>query len=194
MTRIQTGINQRELRWKPAARFLKHDIPPRLRSWLFDQTSLTARLQHYCGQHGFRVQLFTQRRDAVTHLEARSLGLTSRRLALVRQVYLLCGEQVVVFARTIIPLSSLKGRQRRLANLGQRSLGAVLFADKSMRRGNLEIVRVEVKRRPSPAALAQFEPGTVLWGRRSKFTLNGHQLLVSEFFLPALLDAGQVAD
>jgi len=178
MTQHLAALNQRNLRWQPATRYLKQHIPVRLRSWLFDQASLTARLQQYCGDRGFRVHVVSQRRERVYRHEALRLEMAPRRQALVRQVYLLCGEQAVVFARTIIPLSALKGRQRRLANLGQRSLGAILFADKSMRRGNLELVRVK-----------ELNSGRMLWGRRSTFTVNGHRLLVSEIFLPALSPA-----
>jgi len=191
MTRQHTGIKQQALRWKPASRYLKHDIPARLRDWLFDPSSLTARLQHLCGASEFRVQVISQRRDKISRHEAKSLGLAARRQALVRQVYLWCGDNAVVYARTIIPLSSLKGRQRRLAHLGQRSLGALLFADKSMRRGELEITQLDV---PVPAADKMSAASKKLvsgadykmWGRRSTFSVTGHRLLVSEFFLPAL--------
>ena len=181
MTRMLVGINQQELRWKPASRYFKHDIPSHLRSWLFDRASLTMRLQHFCADKGFSVRVYSQRRDKITQQEAHSLGLAARKQALVRQVYLRCGECAVVFARTIIPLQALKGRQRRLARLGQRSLGAVLFADKRMQRGELEIVQL-----PADVAQGAGMQGAVIWGRRSTFTINGQCLLVSEFFLPAL--------
>jgi len=186
MTRRHSGIKQQALRWKPASRYLKHDIPPRLRDWLFDPSSLTKRLQHLCGAHEFRVQVISQRRDKITRHEANNLGLAARRQALVRQVYLWCGESAVVFARTIIPLSSLKGRQRRLAHLGQRSLGALLFADKTMSRGELQITRLDLPVVKDTADDRWLAADEKVWGRRSTFTVRGHQLLVSEFFLPAL--------
>jgi len=194
MTRNFAGINQQELRWKPATRYLKRQIPRRLRAWLFDQSSLTARLQHHCGERGFSVQLHSQRRSGVLRHEAMNLGMEPRRQALIRQVHLLCGDQPVVFARTIIPLQSLKGRQRRLAKLGQRSLGAILFADKSLQRGNLELSRLVIGGQNANPAWGRHDVGKTLWGRRSTFTVNGHRLLVSEFFLPALFHAEPAED
>jgi chorismate lyase len=35
--------------------------------------------------------------------------------ALIREVHLLCDDRPWVFARTIIPISTLRGRERRLA-------------------------------------------------------------------------------
>lgn len=174
------------LRWKLASRYLKHDIPAPMRSWLFDQASLTARLTQACGTGGFRVQVLSQCRSRISSDEARILALSSsRRQALVRQVLLMCGDQAWVYARTVIPLQSLKGRQRRLSKLGSRSLGAFLFADKSLRRGEMQISRVDPARHPLFGASA-WAGDTALWGRRSTFTLSAHRLLVSEFFLPAL--------
>jgi chorismate--pyruvate lyase len=110
-----------------------------------------------------------------------------RQYALVRQVHLYCGDQAVVFARTIIPPQSLVGRQKRLASLGQRSLGAVLFADKTMQRSRIEVARITEKHMLHADALRYSQNRQSIWGRRSVFTLRGYPLLVSEFYLPPVL-------
>lgn len=88
-----------------------------------------------------------------------------------------------VFARSILPLSTLTGRQRRLRRLDARPLGALLFADPSMRRGPMQLGQVASLNLPLPGGAD--ENTGLLWGRRSVFFLDGKPLLVSEIFLPA---------
>lgn len=201
MTGIQAGLYRREPRWRSARQVVHNSIPKSLAVWLFDQASLTLRLQQHCGAGAFRIEVQWQKRGRMMLNEARALGVPPSEHALLRQVHLYCGDQAVVFARTVIPLRSLKGRQKRLARLGKRSLGAVIFADKSMRRGSIEVCQLQPGQFLFAEALLSTETksqvkaaNTALWGRRSVFTLNGSKLLVSEFFLPALLQSIQLAD
>ncbi len=106
-------------------------------------------------------------------------------LAIIRQVQLLCDERPWVYARTVIPVSSLSGRLRRLTHLGARPLGAMLFADRGMRRGVVELARI----RPgemlyTDAVRDLWQTHDEIWGRRSIFRLAHKPLLVSEIFLP----------
>ncbi len=152
---------------------------------------MTRRLQQACTQT-FRVELLSQERDKPMQNEAQQLGLKSGRYALLRQVLLLCGERRWVFARTVIPLSTLQGRQRVLGHLGNRSLGAMLFADKSMQRGSLEVTCLTKGARLFDTAtrLLKRKPQCI-WGRRSVFYVENKPLLVSEFFLPELVECGE---
>jgi chorismate--pyruvate lyase len=106
---------------------------------------------------------------------------------LVRQVYLSCGAHPLVFARTVIPAATLRGGLRRYAHLGNRPLGALLFADRRVRRGGIEVAEIT----PQHALYGVItggcaDNGGAVWGRRSVFTLAGFPLLVGEIFLPAL--------
>lgn len=108
--------------------------------------------------------------------------------ALIRQVLLRCDGQPLVYARTIIPLSSLRGALRGLALLGNRPLGAVLFADRQMKRKPMQITSMD-----SSHLCYQWtghKGQRKIWGRRSIFVLRGKELLVSEFFLPELFENG----
>ena len=115
--------------------------------------------------------------------------LRSRRgiAALVREVELLCHDQPWVFARTVIPATSLRGPARRLGRLRERPLGQVLFADPRTRRGSTEIARL-LPRHPlfnvAVGALPQIP--AEIWGRRTLFYFAGHPLLVNEIFLPKI--------
>lgn len=172
--------------WQPYYRLLNHQLPATLRPWLLDKDSLTQRLTSACdGQ--FRVEVLSQGWERPMLSEARALKVPANHLALVRQVRLYCDETPWVFARTIIPFKTLSGRQRRLAHLGSRPLGAVLFADPQMQRSPLEIVQIRGKQRLFHRALGtNHKDCDEIWGRRSVFYLDQKPLLVSEIFLPGL--------
>lgn len=108
--------------------------------------------------------------------------MAHHRLAVIREVVLYGKDQPWVYARSVLPLSSLTGHLRRLRKFDNRPLGALLFAEPSMRRGKLEIASIHPSQVALPAALGVFD--APLWGRRSVFYLTGKPLLVSEIFLP----------
>ncbi len=165
---------------------LSRQVPEYLRDWLFDSSSLTARLVRWCGGTGpdaFHVRLLKQGADIPAPDEREPLHIGTGRKALIRQVKLYCGETPLVYARTVIPMTTLTGRQRVYGNLGTRPLGAMLFADKSMRRESVKVTCLAPGHPFHELAGAGDEP---LWGRRSVFYVGGKPLLVSEFFLPSL--------
>lgn len=159
--------------WHPHRRRNHISLPRNLQYWLLDPGSLTQRLMQ-TSRGDFRVERLHEGWGRATLSEARVLGISPRQKVWVREVHLLgCGEPWV-FARSLIPFSTLRGRQRRLRNLGNTPLGAVLFQDTSMRRGPIETARVQYRNQST-------------WGRRSVFYLENRPLLVNEVFLPALL-------
>ena len=114
------------------------------------------------------------------------LNMPESSLGWVRQVQLLCDGKPWVYARTIIPLTSLRGRLRRLAHLGTRPLGGMLFADPGMRREIVELACIR-KGQDMYAAATRGLTGKpdCVWGRRAVFRIARKPLLVSEVFLPA---------
>ena len=118
--------------------------------------------------------------------ERNVLHIRSRQHAIIREVKLYCGDAAMVYARTVIPLSTVTGKQRLYANLGNRPLGAMLFADSSMRR---EQVMVSCLQPGDMLYRRAGEEQGKVWGRRSVFYVGGKPLLVSEYFLPALTTA-----
>ncbi len=126
------------LRWREGRQLSRATPTASLRDWLLHTGSLTRRVQQACaGRFRVRVEMQGWARPRLD--EYRALGLRWGRIAFIREVHLLCDEQPWVFARTIIPVSTLRGRERRLAHLGSRPLGAVLFADPHMQRGPVEV-------------------------------------------------------
>ena len=173
-------------RWHPPSRLFPSDAPAGLSLWLFDAGSLTRRLRLACAGR-FRVRVLGQGWARPDRDEARALKLRPEAWAWTREVHLLCDERPWVFARTLIPARTLRGRGRRLTQLGAKPLGAVLFADPRVRRGPVEIARIAAGQRLHRRAFAGFaEPPDTIWGRRSIFLIDDNPLLVSEIFLPEL--------
>ena len=159
-------------------------LSEQLQSWLLDPNSLTARLKHHCQQ--FRVELLGQRIESCQTDEAVTL-IPSGEQVLVREVLLFCDEKPHVFARSLLPLSSLTGAEQVLANLGTQSLGQVLFNNPSLERQTIAVA--EFDENSTVGKLAQqltlsVLPQGKLWGRRSVFVLENKPLMVAEVFLP----------
>lgn len=171
------------LRWLEGKQLPHCQPDPVLRDWLLDTGSLTRRVRQACSGR-FRVQVEFQGWGRPRLDESLALRLRQPLRALIREVHLLCDGRPWVFARTVIPISTLRGRERRLAHLGERPLGAVLFADPHMTRGPVEVACVRPGQSLYVAAVQGLKRRpTEIWGRRSVFRLGGKPLLVSEFFL-----------
>jgi chorismate--pyruvate lyase len=172
--------------WKREREFLIRDIPNDIRGWLNDPFSLTSRIVEHC-QGSFSVKVIAQSWRRPMFNEALRLGTRPEYYALVREVYLLCNDEAWVYARTVIPHTTLQGPQRYLAHLGTRPLGSVLFADPGMRRDPVEIACIKPHHRIFRTATSQLDiiPDSI-WGRRSVFYTGGKPLLVNEVFLPPL--------
>lgn len=109
--------------------------------------------------------------------ERACLGVPRHRYVFVREVEIRSNNEPLLYARTTIPASTLTGPERRLAHLGVNSLGSVLFSYPGLERSPFEI---------KPCQLLQYS-SSVLWERRSLFYLKGKPLLLTEVFLPRLI-------
>jgi chorismate--pyruvate lyase len=106
-------------------------------------------------------------------------------MMLIREVELLCDETPWVFARTLIPATSLQRSVRRLTQLGERPLGAVLFSDPKVIRGETQYARLQQRHTLFQGACEHLTAAPeTLWGRRTLFTISARPLLVNEIFLP----------
>ncbi len=171
-------------RWYRRHQLFNHSIGSSQSHWLFDSSSLTARMVALCGNN-FSVRVISQGWQKLDPEEASAMSLKNVHSALVRQVLLCCNNQPLVYARTVIPASTIQGAQRRYANMGNRPLGAMLFADRTMRRETLEVGMLPVAHNANKYT----DIGGPVWGRRSVFRVAGKPLLVSEYFLPELIRA-----
>lgn len=165
--------------WNDVTQYKINDY---LRDWLLDPSSLTARLKQHC-QH-FRVEVLGQKIQTCSQAEANQ-DIKQGEEVLVREVLLYCDEKPQVFARSLLPLRSLTGNEKQLAELGNQSLGQVLFNHPNLQRKCIEVSAFESS--SSVAELAkycQLPFRETLWGRRSIFVLEDKPLMVAEVFLP----------
>ena len=169
-------------RWYQRHQLFNHPVPSDLSSWLFDDSSLTARMIALCGEK-FNVRLISQQWKKIEHEDASAMALKNTHSALVRQVLLCNGEQPLVYAKTIIPATTIQGSQRRYANMGSRPLGAMLFSDRTMQREEVQVAQLPLQHK----AYSYTAIDEVMWGRRSVFRVAGKPILVGEYFLPELL-------
>ncbi|MFK5986819.1 MAG: chorismate lyase [Pseudomonadota bacterium] len=155
--------------------FLHPQLDPQMLDLLLDANSLTQRVIKYCEfrQAQFSVKVLKQETALPELCDARVLNMKIRQWAYLREVFLYCGDTPVVYAKTIIPLQTLTGKQRCLAFLGNRPLGAYLFSQPNLHRDPIEIAQIN-------------HQGELLWARRSAFYLQQKPLLVYEVFLSDL--------
>lgn len=152
-------------------------------TWLIDDGSLTARLQHR--YHQFSVKPLTIKYAKPLAGEAVLLHMPIDRTALVRDVLLFGNAAPVVFAHSILPRASLRGLWRGLGRLGNQPLGATLFANPKVKRTPLSYKKLSSNHalyRHAAKHLSEKPP--YLWARRSVFSLNCANIMVTEVFLP----------
>jgi len=153
--------------WRPSASRGEDGPPDPLALWLDCRGSLTQALREACpGAFGLRIH----RRVNVSLAgeSARLLGLPPGSTVLQREVWLLCNEREVVFARSWIPSEALP-------DPGCHPLGDRLFEPGG-----------EAERLSLEAAPVTGPEGETLWARRSLHQVAGGRLLVGEVFLPAM--------
>jgi len=156
--------------------------PPRqLQPWLVDTGSLTARLLAKSNGN-FYVRVVRQVIARPSLSEQQALNMKQHQLALIREVVLYGNNEPWVFARSVLPLSSLTGSLRHLRKQGTKPLGAFLFSQPHLHRGPMHIAAITARDAYVPKNFIGQQP---LWGRRSVFSIAHKPLLVSEVFLQA---------
>lgn len=147
-----------------------------LQAWLHDEGSFMERLRQY--QFCPQVLVLKQEWQYPQIDEQEYLQIQGRRYIFSREVEIRDQNEPLLFARTTIPRATLTGSERCLAYLGTRSLGSVLFSYPQLERSRFEIKRGQFLRYSK----------TPLWLRRSIFYFRGKSLLLTEVFLPRLIN------
>lgn len=153
-----------------------------------DEGSLTQRLKNLCHEH-FSVVVLAEEWSKPEQSEVLLLGIPRSQQVLLRHVHLKCSDNTYVYARSVIPLSTLQGKHRRLLYLGNKPLGEYLFSSPTLKRSRVEWSKLTPDSSLYRMAMAnQQEEHKPVWGRRSLFHIDEKPLLVSEFFLPKLFE------
>ena len=157
-----------------------------LAPWLHDRGSLTQRIQQRCTN--FSVCGVRSGLARIAWDESGLLGIAPQQLAYSREVFLYADGQPVVFAHSVFAREHLLGAWSAVRTLGNKPLGALLFAHPQVARKPLHY---KALRNTHPlyqrAATMLNDPPHRLWARRSLFYLHGAPLLVTEVFLPGIL-------
>lgn len=156
------------------------------RDWLINTGSLTARLQKRYIRFAVKTVALKSARPLFD--EAKPLGIATRQMAGIREVLLMNGQQAVVFAHSVLPRHSLRGRWLGLSRLGNKPLGATLFANPKVSRTPLSYKKLSPHHALYQKAVKHLtEKPASLWARRSVFSLGCASIMVTEIFLPQLL-------
>lgn len=146
--------------------------------WLFNEDSLTKRLTEL-SQQQFAVQVLLEEWQLLRADEYQKIAAPVDKKGWVREVFLTgCGEPWV-YARSVAMQTDLKNAEYDLTNIGKKSLGSILFIDKTFQRTPLEATRYPIELLPASHQYAN------LWGRWSSFVNDEVNVLVQEIFLPA---------
>jgi chorismate--pyruvate lyase len=148
-----------------------------LHDWLTHAASLTARIR--ARSRHFEVCVLYQGPAALHPVEHRLLGGTG--VAHVREVLLMADGVPVVWARTVLRASALRGPWHFLGRLGTRPLGERLFTDPAISRTRFAFLptgQLHAGRVPPKAPLA---------ARRALLLRGGQVAVLTEALLPAVL-------
>ncbi|MEO8411993.1 MAG: chorismate lyase, partial [Propionivibrio sp.] len=138
----------------------------------------------------FEVRVLRQQLARPTSDEATAMHLSRKRLVWVREVVLLCDEVPVVFAHSVLSTRPRGPMTRWFRCLGNRSLGALLFAHAGFRRSAIRFRPIDCRHPLFAIAVEnmrlQATPPPRLWARRSGFSFGWQSVLVTEIFNPCL--------
>ena len=181
----------RQAQWQPHV--LALNAPSAYVPWLMEGGSLTARLKAH--SHNFRVQCLHQRVERCLSDEAVAIGMHRPGRVWEREVLLRCDNTPAVFGHTVVPMTANASDWPLFSTLGERSLGTTLFGDPLVQRGMLEFARLReghpLAQRARSALIANgVAPGDahILYARRCLYRRRQGTLLVTEVFLPSVLE------
>lgn len=174
--------------WKPAGLLRRISPLAHIQDWLATPNSLTQKLK--ATYPDLEVVVLSEKVEEPLVSESQKLGIARNELAWVRCVVLKANNRHLVYARTVIPFMSTQNPWHELQTLGNKPLGEVLFEMPSIQRSPFEFSKdtlgywphlinhlntPELRNRPS-------------FARRSIFKQKGAPLLLTEVFLPGLLE------
>lgn len=155
--------------------------------WLIDSHSLTQRLQQRYKDFSVIPALIAYKKPFLDELLP--LNISHRKKVLIREVKLMGSNQLVVYAHSVLPRKSLRGAWLGLRNLGNKPLGAMLFANPQVSRAPLSYKKLKSQHVLYRLATKDLiTKPAFLWARRSVFSLNCASIMITEVFLPQLLD------
>ena len=137
-----------------------------IKSWLSESGPITKRIS---ANEDFELNLLREEVDAVDEIEKRYLGNSIGDIK-VREVILLGNKVPKVYAKSLIPVKTIKKGFSKLGSLGTKPLGDILFEKNIFNK--IDVMYSSFVHEDS-----------IFWGRKTKYLVKNLPFSVMEIFL-----------
>jgi len=144
-----------------------HKLSDEVSSWLLEQGPITKRIK---AQKNFKLIVHQDKIDSISNDDYDFIESKSEDFK-IRKVTLLGDDSPMVYAESIIPILTIEKGLSSLGSIGKAPLGDILFLENLF-----EKVKTEY-------ASFLTDSGSILWGRRAKYTVNSQPISVMEIFI-----------
>lgn len=146
---------------------IEHELTnTEIKSWLLEQGPITKRIKSIAE---FRLELIQDELSDATDDEILFLKIDSEEIR-IREVILYGNENPIVFARTIIPDTTIEKGLKELGKIGNKPLGDILFEKDIFSKEDIVFASFKDKE-------------SLFWGRKIKYTVKDQPFSVMEVFL-----------
>ena len=135
-------------------------------SWLNEAGSITSRIKSFSN---FKLKLLKDGPGEVDITED-DLIISNYEENNIREVILLSNEEPLIYAKSIIPLETIKLGLNILGNLKENPLGDILFSNPEIKKKYMLFARFQSKEE-------------IFYGRKGIYTVKGYPFSVCEIFL-----------
>ena len=135
-------------------------------SWLNEGGSITSRIKSFSN---FKLKLLKDGPGEVDIIED-DLIISNYEENNIREVILLSNEEPLIYAKSIIPLETIKLGLNILGNLKENPLGDILFSNPEIKKKYMFFARFQSKEE-------------IFYGRKGIYTVKGYPFSVCEIFL-----------
>tara|TARA_Y100000816_G_scaffold188265_1_gene137010 strand:- start:9 stop:500 length:492 start_codon:yes stop_codon:yes gene_type:complete len=135
-------------------------------SWLNEGGSITSRIKSFSN---FKLKLLKDGPGEVDIIED-DLIISNYEENNIREVILLSNEEPLIYAKSIIPLETIKLGLNILGNLKENPLGDILFSNPEIKKKYMLFARFQSKEE-------------IFYGRKGIYTVKGYPFSVCEIFL-----------
>ena len=151
--------------WMPGTKFLKVENNEIL-SWLNEPGSITSRIKSFSD---FKLKLL---RDGPGEVDAAEddLIISNYKENNIREVLLYSDEAPLIYAKSIIPLETIRLGLGVLGNLKENPLGDILFSNREIKKEYMLFSKFESNKK-------------IFYGRKGIYTVKGFPFSVCEIFL-----------
>ena len=146
---------------------IEHELTnTEIKSWLLEQGPITKRIKSIAE---FRLELIQDELSDATDDEILFLKIDSEEIR-IREVILYGNENPMVFARTIIPDTTIEKGLKELGKIGNKPLGDILFEKDIFSKEDIVFATFK-------------DEESLFWGRKIKYTVKDQPFSVMEVFL-----------